>query len=182
MSIRNITTTSAPVALIGSAGATPTTKASFFPSLDRKVLIALALSGVAAIIAFDVFGQILSPAVGFVQLAPVGLAKLVIAKLFGVTTTSGAYVVHILTGLLFYPLGYLFAARPVASAVAPRIPWWAVGTIYGAVIWLWAVYVMAHLVAGFAPFFGFSEFTWVALVGHLLFGWVAAAVIRWRLG
>ncbi len=37
-----------------------TTKASFFPSLDRKVLIALALSGVAATIAFDVFGQILS--------------------------------------------------------------------------------------------------------------------------
>jgi len=182
MSIRNITSTSAPVALIGSAGATPTTKASFFPSLDRRVLIALALSGVAATIAFDGFGQILSPAVGFIELAPVGLAKLVIAKLFGVTTTGGAYVLHFLTGLLFYPLGYLFAARPVASAVAPRIPWWAVGTIYGAVTWLWAVYVMAHLVAGLPAFFGFSEFTWVALVGHLLFGWVAAAVIRWRLG
>ena len=94
----------------------------------------------------------------------------------------GAYVLHFLTGLLFYPLGYLFAARPVASAVAPRIPWWAVGTIYGAVTWLWAVYVMAYLVAGLPAFFGFSEFTWVALVGHLLFGWVAAAVIRWRLG
>ena len=160
----------------------PTTTTSFFPSLDRKVLIALGLSGVAAIIAFDAFGQILSPAVGFVELAPVMLAKLVIAKLFGVTTTVGAYALHYLTGLLFYPLGYLFAARPVASAVAPRMPWWAVGTIYGAVIWLWAVYVMAYLVAGLPAFFGFSEFTWVALVGHLLFGWVAAAVIRLRLG
>ena len=104
------------------------------------------------------------------------------AKLFGVTTTVGAYALHYLTGLLFYPLGYLFAARPVASAVAPRMPWWAVGTIYGAVIWLWAVYVMAYLVAGLPVFFGFSEFAWVALVGHLLFGWVAAAVIRLRLG
>ena len=161
--------------------AVPTTKVSFFPSLDRKVLIALALSGVAATIAFDVFGQILSPAVGFVELAPVMLAKLVIAKLFGVTTMSGAYVLHFLTGLLFYPLGYLFAARPVASAVAPRMPWWAVGIVYGAVIWLWAVAVMAPF-AGLPAFFGFSEFTWVALVGHLLFGWVAAAVIRLRLG
>ncbi len=162
--------------------AVPTTKASFFPLPDRKVLIALALSGVAATIAFDVFGQILSPAVGFIELAPVALAKIVIAKLFGVTTTVGAYALHFLTGLLFYPLGYLFAARPVASAVVPGMPWWAVGTIYGAVIWLWAVYVMAYLVAGLPAFFGFSEFTWVALVGHLLFGWVAAAVIRLRLG
>ncbi len=52
----------------------------------------------------------------------------------------------------------------------------------GSVAWLWAVYVMAYLVAGLPPFFGFNEFAWVALVGHLLFGWVAAAVIRWRLG
>ncbi len=159
-----------------------TTMTSFFPSLDRKVLIALGLSGIAALIAFDVFGQLLSPAAGFVELAPVALAELVIAKLFGVTTSGGAFVLHLLTGLLFYPLGYLFAARPVASAVAPGMPWWAVGTIYGAVTWLWAVYAMAYLVAGLPAFFGFSEFTWIALVGHVLFGWVVAAVIRSRLG
>ncbi len=161
--------------------AVPTT-APFFPPLDRKVLIALALSGIAASIAFDVFGQLLSPAAGFVELAPVGLAKLVIAKLFGVSTTGGAYVLHFLTGLVFYPLGYLFAARPVARAVAPQTPWWVVGVIYGVITWLWAVYVMAYLVAGLPAFFGFSEFTWVALIGHVLFGWVAAAVIRSRLG
>ena len=157
-------------------------KASFFPPPDRKVLIALGLSGIAALIVFDVFGQLLSPAAGFVELAPVALAELVIDRLFGVTTSGVAFVLHLLTGLLFYPLGYLFAARPVAQAVAPQTPWWVVGTIYGVIIWLWAVYVMAHLVAGLPAFFGFSEFAWVALVGHVLFGWVAAAVIRWRLG
>ncbi len=157
-------------------------KALFLPPPDRKVLIALGLSGIAALIVFDVFGQVLSPAAGFVELAPVALAELVIAKLFGVTTSAGAYVLHFLTGLLFYPLGYLFAARPIAQAVAPRTPWWVVGTIYGAITWLWAVYPMAHLVAGLPPFFGFSEFAWVALVGHVLFGWVVAAVIKWRLG
>ncbi len=157
-------------------------KASFFPPLERKVLTALGLSGIAALIAFDVFGQLLSPAAGCVDLIPVVLAELVIAKLFGVTTSAGAYVLHFLTGLLFYPLGYLFAARPVARAFAPRTPWWVVGVIYGVITWLWAVYVMAYLVAGLPAFFGFSEFTWVALVGHVLFGWVAAAVIRSRLG
>ncbi len=160
----------------------PTTKLSFIPSLDREVRIALGLSGIAALIAFEVFGLLLSPAAGFVVLTPVALAELVITKLFGVTTSGGAMVLHLLTGLLFYPVGYLFAARPVALAYAPQTPWWAVGTIYGAIIWLWAVYVMAYLVAGLPPFFGFTEFTWVALVGHLLFGWVAAAVIRLRLG
>ncbi len=162
--------------------AASSTKASFFPTLDRKVLIALALSGVAASIAFDVFGQLLSPAAGFVELAPVMLAELVIAKLFGVSTTGGAYVLHFLTGLLFYPLGYLFVARPVARAFAPRTPWWVVGVVYGVITWLWAVYVMAYLVAGLPAFFGFTEFTWIALVGHVLFGWVAASVIRSRLG
>ncbi len=156
-------------------------KASFLPSLDREVLIALGLSGIAALIAFDVFGQLLSPAAGFVELAPVALAQGVITKLFGVTTSVGSYVLHLLTGLLFYPLGYLFIARPIARAVAPRTPWWVVGTVYGAVAWLWAVGVMAPF-AGWPIFVGFTEFTWVALVGHLLFGWVAAAVIRLRLG
>ncbi len=46
-------------------------KASFFPSLERKVLIALGLSGIAALIAFDVFGPLLSPAAGFVKVDPV---------------------------------------------------------------------------------------------------------------
>ncbi len=156
-------------------------KASFYPPLDRKVLIALGLSGIASLIAFDVFGQLLSPAAGFVELTPVMLAELVIAKLFGVASPNGAFVLHLLTGLLFYPLGYLFAARPIAQAYAPQTPWWVVGTVYGAVTWLWAVYVMAYLVAGLPAFFGFTEFTWVALVGHVLFGWVAAAVIHSRL-
>ncbi len=156
-------------------------KASFFPSLDREVLIALGLSGIAALIAFDVFGQLISPAAGFIKLAPVQLAGGVITKLFGVTSQGGAYVLHFMTGLLFYPIGYLFIARPIGQAVAPQTPWWVVGTVYGAVIWLWAVGVMAPF-AGWPIFVGFIQFTWVALVGHVLFGWVAAAVIRWRLG
>ncbi|MEE8286550.1 MAG: hypothetical protein V3R72_07620, partial [Gammaproteobacteria bacterium] len=128
-----------------------------FPT-DRKAMIALALSGFVALIVFDVFGQVVSPAAGFVELAPVALAQLVIVKLFGVDTPGGAYVLHILTGLLFYPLGYLYVARPVALAFAPRASWWLVGSIYGVVTWLWAVYVMAYLVAGLPAFFGWSEF------------------------
>ena len=156
-------------------------KPSFFPPLNRNILIALGLSGYVGLIAFDFFGQILSPAAGFVELAPVALAEGVLTKIFGGASSGGAWVLHLLTGLLFYPLGYLFIARPIAQRVAPQIQWWVVGIVYGAVIWAWAVGVMAPF-AGWPAFIGWTEFTWVALVGHLLFGGVAAGAIRWHLG
>ena len=160
---------------------TTTIKESFFPLLDRNVLIALGLSGYAGLIVFDVFGQLLSPVAGFVELAPVALAEAVILKLFGVTSSGAAWVLHLLTGLLFYPIGYMFAARPIARAVAAQVPWWLVGIVYGVVIWLWAVALMAPF-AGWPIFIGFVEFTWVALVGHILFGIAAAAAVKWYLG
>ena len=42
------------------------------------------------------------------------------------------------------------------------------------------LYVMAHLVAGNPAFLGFIQLTWVALVGHILFAWVIAFVVRLR--
>ena len=66
-------------------------KASFFPSLDRKTMIALGLSGVAATIAFDFFGQVVSPALGFVNLVPVQLATMVsFADVHNTTTPASA--------------------------------------------------------------------------------------------
>ena len=155
-------------------------KNPFFPPFTREVFIALGLSGIASLIVFDVFGQLIAPAFGFVELAPVALAEEIIVKVIGVTSKAGAFVLHILTGLLFYPIGYLFIARPIAQKVAPVVPWWIVGFAYGVVIWLWAVVIMAPF-AGWPIFIGFSEFTWVALVGHIIFGMVDAAVIHWRL-
>ena len=39
---------------------------------------------------------------------------------------------------------------------------------------------LAHLVAGMKPFLGFTGITWVALVGHVLFGVVVVGVARLR--
>ncbi|MEM7644452.1 MAG: hypothetical protein AAF366_18290, partial [Pseudomonadota bacterium] len=47
-------------------------------------------------------------------------------------------------------------------------------------LWIFALYVMAHLVAGMPAFLGFTGITWVALWGHVLFGVVAALVIELR--
>ena len=47
---------------------------------------------------------------------------------------------------------------------------------------MFALYVMAHLLAGVPPFLGFITLTWASLVGHMIFGVVTAAVVRWREG
>ena len=154
----------------------PTTSASFTRDSAWTILIA----GALATIAFDLFGQGLSPLFGFPKLAPVPLAEQSLKVVFGDIPSGAAYIVHILTGLVAYPLGYLLVARPVQRRVLPALPWPVTAIAYGVVLWVFALYVMAHLVAGNPAFLGFSGITWVALWGHIVFAAVAAWVIERR--
>lgn len=140
----------------------------------------MALAGGAALIAFDVFGQALSPAFGFAQLAPVGLANATITAVFGSGWRPGAEMLHYFAGLVAYPLGWMLIAEPLRRRVAPFVPWLAAAVLYGIALWVFALYGLAHLVAGMPPFLGFTGITWVALWGHILFAVVAAGVVRYR--
>ncbi|WP_308917051.1 hypothetical protein [Jannaschia sp. LMIT008] len=137
-------------------------------------------AGAFATIAFDLFGQGLSPLLGFAKLAPVGLAQSTLSTVFGSVPKGAADTLHILTGTIAYPLGYLLVARPIAAKVTPFLHWSAVAAAYGVGLWVFALYVMAHLVAGMPAFLGFGGITWVALWGHVLFALVAAAIIERR--
>lgn len=160
------------------ADARPAARA--MPNIDARALGTALLAGAVATIAFDAFGQGLSPMLGFAKLAPVGLANGVIAAIFGAGYTPAAELLHILTGLVAYPIGWLLVAQPIARRVLPGMPWWLAATVYGVVLWAFALYAMAHLVAGNPAFLGFTGITWVALVGHVIFALAAAAVVRWR--
>lgn len=141
------------------------------------------VAGFIATMAFDGFGQDFSPALGFATLAPVPLAQQTLGVLFGdlgESARSIAYGVHTVTGVLVYPFGYAFIAMPLARAIIPSIPWWIVAVAYGLVLWVFALYVMAHLVAGNPPFLGFTGITWVALVGHVLFAFVVGLILSPR--
>ncbi len=157
-------------------------------NINIKTLTTLLVSGAFAILAFDLFGQTISPILkGIVptlgaKLAPVALAN----QSLGAITGLGAkfmsqygigHALHLLTGLLAYPIGYMFIARPISQKVAPFIPWWVTGIAYGIVLWVFALYVMAHLVAGNPAFLGWSGITWVALWGHIVFGVVIAGFV-----
>lgn len=135
-------------------------------------------AGALATIAFDLFGQGLSPLFGFAKLAPVGLANGTLTAVFGSAPQGAADALHIMTGLVAYPLGYLLVARPIAAKILPRLHWSLVAIGYGIGLWVFALYGVAHLVAGLKPFLGFTGITWVALWGHILFAFVAAWVLE----
>ena len=142
----------------------------------KAQLIAFFTAGAAAFIAFDLFGQVLSPMFGFATLAPVGLANATISALFGSGYRPGAEALHFIAGLIAYPLGWLMIAEPIRARVTPFIPPMVASAIYGVGLWIFALYFMAHLVAGNAAFLGFTGITWVALVGHVLFAMVFTGV------
>ena len=161
------------------------------PTLNIRTLVTLLISGAFAILAFDLFGQTISPLLKNIiptlgaKLAPVPLANQSIGVITGLGTkfisqNGIGHGVHLLTGLLAYPFGYMFIARPISQKIVPFFPWWIIGTAYGVVLWVFALYVMAHLVAGNPAFLGWSGITWVALWGHIVFGLVVAGFVNWR--
>ncbi|MEO0911812.1 MAG: hypothetical protein AAFY59_02315 [Pseudomonadota bacterium] len=140
----------------------------------------LLVAGALATIAFDFFGQVLAPASGFAQLAPVGLANASIKAVFGAGYRPAAEGLHLVAGLIAYPLGWLLVARPIWQATLPKLSVVVPAIAYGIVLWVFALYVMAHLVAGMKPFLGFTGITWVALWGHIVYAVVAVGVLEFR--
>lgn len=149
---------------------------SVLPKVTTRLLVTAVLAGLAADIAWEVWARAITPLWVGGPLQPAALVQ----SVFGFRNLVLAEAIHGVVGVLFYPLGYLFIARPLARIVAPFLPWWAVGTGFGVGLWVFALYVMAHLIAGLPAFLGFIQLTWASLVGHVIFGLVAAAVVKWR--
>lgn len=146
----------------------------------RETAITILTAGAFATIAFDAFGQALSPLLGYAKLAPVPLAGASIKTIFGANPSGAAHLLHALTGLVFYAVGWALVARPLQRAILPKMPWVATAVIYGVVLWVFALYVMAHLVVGNKPFLGWGQITYVALWGHIVYALVAGWIMEAR--
>ncbi|MET1416722.1 hypothetical protein ABVF61_30940 [Roseibium sp. HPY-6] len=155
-------------------------KRKSLPPFTISTLVTVLLAGATATTAFDFFGKSLSPMLGFATLSPVPLANSVIRVVTGDAWAPGANFLHYFAGVVAYPSGWILVARPMSERITPILPWIVTSALYGIVLWVFALYFMAHLVAGNPPFLNFSGITWVALVGHVLFAVVAAWVINWR--
>jgi len=162
--------------MISSHATHTSSSSSLFPPLTAATLLTAVLAGIAADLTWEIWARGITPFWVGGPLAPAALVQ----SVFGLKNHFLAELIHGVVGVLFYPLGYLFIARPIARVVTPFLPWWIVGLGFGVGLWIFALYIMAHLFAGLPPFLGFITLTWASLVGHLLFGSVTAAVVRWR--
>jgi hypothetical protein len=97
---------------------------------------------------------------------------------FGANPAGAAHLLHTLTGLIFYVAGYFAIARPVQRAILPNLHWSIAATVYGVALWIFALYGVAHLIAGNKPFLGWTGITWVALWGHIVYALIAAWVLE----
>jgi hypothetical protein len=134
----------------------------------------LALGGAAGFGFWEVFSSTATHwAAGF-PLQPPELIKSLFQHQLGVSVGQPAAVLlHGLTGLLFYPIGYF-----VLSRAFPRPGW---------VFWGWTWGVMTYFIAlgFFAPLAGQSfllrdvpVLSFMSLVGHAIYGWLAALVFE----
>ena len=118
-----------------------TSTARRFPPLTVQTLGLMAVSGMIATMAFDFWGQILSPGIGWANLSPHGLAKSLLGT-FGLPNGDFAgYFVHFyLVGLIGYPVGWLFIFRPVWNAIfGTRFGWFVPSAVYGFGLWIFAI-------------------------------------------
>lgn len=151
-------------------------KGPLAPAFTLNVLITALLAGAAADITWEFWARVITPLWVGGPLQPAALVQ----SVFGFRDLFAAEVIHGVVGVVFYPLGYLYIARPIARVVTPFLPWWIVGLGFGVGLWIFALYVMAHLIAGLPPFLGFIKLTWASMIGHMLFGLITAAVVHWR--
>lgn len=149
-------------------------KTSFFPAIQPTLARTVVLAGLAADITWEVWARVITPLWVGGPLEPAGLVQ----SVFGFNNLLLAEAIHAIVGIIFYPIGYLFVARPLQRLIFPKLPLLLTGIGFGTGLWVFALYVMAHLIAGLPAFLGFITLTWASLIGHILFGVVVAFVVR----
>jgi hypothetical protein len=148
------------------------------PPMTVATLGMMFIAGVVATIAFDLWGQVISPALGFANLSPHGLAKSLLGALGLPNSDFAGYFVHFyLVGLIGYPIGWLFVFRPIWNTLIGGGNWVVPALVYGFGLWVFAIGGITAI-AGLSFFLGFSGITWVALVGHVLYSVVMVAVMQ----
>jgi len=147
------------------------------PKMNFDTLGLMFISGFFATIAFDFWGQVVSPGLGFANLSPHGLAQSLLGSLGLPNNAFAGYFVHFyLVGLIGYPVGWMYIFAPIWQRVIGNTHWFVPSAIYGFGLWLFAIGGITS-VAGLPFFLNFTGIVWVALVGHVLYGIVMVAVL-----
>jgi len=149
---------------------------ALFPVPSAAAFVTLLIAGAVATGVWEIWARAITPLLIGGPLQASALVK----SSFGISSSFLAETIHILTGLIAYPLGYLLVARPLFRLLPVHLPWPLAGAAFGVGLWVFAMYVMAHLVAGFPPFLGFGNLAIASLFGHILYGLAAAGLLELR--
>jgi hypothetical protein len=155
---------------------TQTSGMPLFPAVTGRLVPTILFAGIAADVAWEIWARGITPLLVGGPLQPAALVQ----SVFGFQNWTVAELIHAITGIVFYPIGYLFIARPLQRRILPQLPLALTGIGFGTGLWVFALYIMAHLIAGLPPFLGFIPLAWASLAGHILFGLVVAFVVRFR--
>lgn len=149
------------------------------PPPTVATLGAMFIAGVAGTTAFDLWGQLVSPGIGWANLSPHGLAVSLLGALGLPRSEFAGYFIHFyLVGLIGYPVGWLYIFEPMwRRAGVAAGGWLAASAAYGVGLWVFAIGGVTA-VAGLPFFLNFTGITWVALIGHVLYA--VAMVAVWR--
>ena len=149
-----------------------------FPPLVIRTLVTILIAGIAADVTWEGWARLVTPYLPGVggPLEPAALVQ----SVFGLDSRWPAELIHLVVGVIFYPIGYLFIARPLQRMILPGLPWWLTAAGFGLGLFVFALYVMAHLIAGLPAFLGWIPLAWASMAGHVLFGLVTGAVVKLR--
>lgn len=147
-------------------------------AMNARTLGLMFVAGFFATVAFDLWGQLISPALGFANLSPHGLAKSLLGSLGLPNGDFAGYFVHFyFVGLIGYPIGWLFVFNPIWQRIIGQTNSFLLSAIYGFGLWVFAIGGITAI-AGLPFFLNFTGITWVALVGHVLYGIVLVMTLK----
>jgi|TARA_B110000037_G_C16982251_1_gene449511 hypothetical protein len=94
------------------------------PKMNAYTLGLIFVAGFFVTNAFDLWGQVISPGLGFANLSPHGLAKSLLGTLGLPNSNFAAYFVHFyLVGLIGYPISWMFIFAPLWQRVIGETHW-----------------------------------------------------------
>ncbi|MGE4046562.1 MAG: hypothetical protein AB7F35_17010 [Acetobacteraceae bacterium] len=133
------------------------------------------LAGLVGLAAWEAVARLVAPLwIGGV-LDPSGLVQAAL----GVESEALAMAVHVATAVLLFPLGWLLVGRPILRLLGPAFTGIFGGLAYGVGLWVFAMVVVVHFLAGMPPFLEWQPLAWVSLLGHVAYGAAMTGVLAW---
>lgn len=136
------------------------------------------IAGIAGLAAWEFVGRLIAPWLIGQTLDPSGLIQLAL----GITNDTLALILHLATALAVMPAGYMLVVMPIVKRMLGDGAWPIAGVAYGVVLWLVAMVVVAHWLAGLPWFLDWAAITFMSLLGHIALGLGIAAYLAWSTG